>query len=354
MKITDIKYEKLDQELVIPIKTALGTLSKHSTLITKIETYEGIFGYGEAAPVEFVTGETIDTAVSVIKLLRPLLIGQDPSEIQKINYLMDRRIKNNTSAKAGIDIALHDIYAKKMGVPLYKALGGWSNTFKTDRTVMISSAEYMVNEAVELYGQGFDILKLKIGMDLEKDIKVIEKIRIELGDRVKIRIDVNQGWNIATGNRVVKHLENLNVEFIEQPFSVDHTDSMKYLREKTSIPVMADESCFSPEDAFRLVKNDMVDFLNIKLMKSGGIYNATKINIISEMAGVECMVGCMLESKVGIFAAAQFIAANRNITMADIDSVFLMKDDGIKGDFEISSSIISLPDTPGIGIKYIF
>lgn len=351
MKITDIKVEKLQLKLYKPFKVSLGVIEHYDTVVVKVTTDEGISGVGESSPIEFVTGESVDTAILVIKAIAKQLIGMDPLDIEAVHHVMDRFITNNTAAKAGIDIALYDIKGKVMNAPLYKVLGGFSNQVETDITLSIAEPEEMAQAAKEKVEKGFKILKVKAGIDPEKDIEAIRLIREAVGSGIKLRMDANQGWTSAEAVRVMNAVEKFGVHAVEQPRPYWDIDGTAYIRSKVNVKVMVDESVFSPVDAIKVVKKEAADIINIKLMKSGGIYKAEQINAIAEAAGLTCMVGCMLESRIGIAAGAHFVASKKNILDADLDGFMICKEcEGISGGFDIEGGTMTLSDKPGIGV----
>ncbi|KUO75136.1 MAG: dipeptide epimerase [Clostridia bacterium BRH_c25] len=352
MKITDIKVEKLQLKLHKSFKVSLGVIEHYDTVIVKVITDEGVSGVGESSPIEFVTGESVDTVAFVIKAVAKQLIGMDPLDIETIHHVMDRYITNNSSAKAGIDIALFDIKGKVMNAPLYKVLGGFSKQVETDITLSIAEPKEMAKAAKEKAESGFKILKIKAGIDPEKDIEAIRLIREAVGSNIKIRMDANQGWAIADAVMVMKAVEKFGVQAVEQPRPYWDIDGIAQIRSKVNIKVMVDESVFSPVDAIKVVKKEAADIINIKLMKSGGIYKAEQINAIAQAAGLTCMVGCMLESRIGIAAGAHFVASKKNILDADLDGfMFCQECEGISGGFEIEGGTMTLSDKPGIGVN---
>ncbi|QTD42756.1 mandelate racemase/muconate lactonizing enzyme family protein [Sporosarcina sp. Te-1] len=351
MKITNIKIETLKLELLKPLTVALGTIEHVETLLVQIETDEGITGIGEGSPFEFVTGETLETSIKLAKQFKDLLIGENPLQIEKIHTIMDKTIVGNTATKAAFDIALHDLMGKKMNAPLYQLLGGHSNSFMTDVTIGIDTPEIMAKEAKERVDSGFSILKVKAGVNAEQDIEAMQLIREAVGDRIRIRMDANQGWTVPEAIRVLNAMEPLRIEAVEQPLPYWNIEGHAYIRNKVMTPIMADESVHSPQDALKIVKQDAADILNIKLMKSAGLYKAAQINHIAEAAGLTCMVGCMLESKIGITAGASLVAAKKNILDADLDSFLYIKDTGIQGGISIHNGVMTLPEKPGLGIE---
>ncbi|MCJ7842104.1 dipeptide epimerase [Lederbergia sp. NSJ-179] len=338
-------------ELYKPLTVALGTIEHVETLLVQIETDEGLIGIGEGAPFEYVTGETLTTSLSVAEIFKKVLIGENPLNIEKIHTMMDKTIVGNTATKAAFDIALYDIMGKQLNAPLYQLLGGSGHSFLTDVTIGIDAPEKMAKEAKERVDSGFSILKIKAGLNPNEDIEAIRLIRDAVGNDIRIRVDANQGWTVPEAIRVMKAIEDYRVEAVEQPLPNWDIEGHAYIRNKVNISVMADESVHSPQDAFKVLKQGAADVINIKLMKSAGLYHAIQINHMAEAAGIACMVGCMLESKIGITAGASLVAAKKNILEADMDSFLYVKDTGIKGGVSIENGMITLPEKPGLGIE---
>lgn len=355
MKIRAIEAKKLKLELQQPIVIAIGTIDYCETVLVKIETDEGIVGYGEGIGVPFVTGESVDMILHAIKLLSAELIGLNPFAIELVHRKMDRALVNNASAKAAIDIALYDIMSKFSQVPLHQLLGGTISQIETDRTIGIGTPDAMAQEAVSYVQQGFRFIKVKAGLNPDDDIEVIKQIRERIGGAIHLKVDANQGWSVGDALRVMKSMAQYGVDIVEQPLPYWDLDGLSYLRSRSSVKIMADESCFTPQDAMKLVKKDAVDLINIKLMKCGGLYKALQINAIAEANGNQCMIGCMMESRIGISAAAALVAARSNIVYGDLDSFLYLKEDGrIQGGITSEGPLITLSERYGLGIEVEF
>lgn len=358
MKITDIKIEKLYIPMKKPFKIAFAEQDHSENILVKIMTDEGIWGIGEAAPFAPVTGESNETVICVLNLFKQALIGMDAINIEQIHVMMDRLIVGNTAAKAAIDIALYDIKGKMMGQPLYKVLGGNSNTFVTDMTIGIDTPENMAAEAKSrVEDDGFSVLKIKAGINPENDIRAIKLIREAVGPSVRLRVDANQGYSVNDAIRTLNAFDEVGgVEAVEQPVPYWDVDGAAFIRSKVNVKVMLDETIHTSIDAARAVKKDAADILNIKLMKCGGLYEAEKINAIAEANHVNCMVGCMLESKVAIAAGASFVAAKANVTEADCDSFMYAVDPemGMSGGFTIKNGVYTMSEKPGLGLDIDF
>jgi o-succinylbenzoate synthase len=352
MKIKNIEVFEISVPLVTPFRTALRTVEKINDIVVKITTDTGEMGYGEAAPTAVITGETKESIKSaIINYIKPSIIGLDIAELEVIMEKLQNSILKNTSAKAAVDMAIYDLYSKKYEAPLYKILGGYRNEITTDITISVNDVSEMVNDSIKAVKDGFNILKIKVGKESEKDIDRITEIRKAIGEDVKLRIDANQGWTSKEAVKIISKLEdkNINIDLVEQPVKYWDLEGMKYVTQNTYTRILADESVFSPLDALKIIQEKAADLINIKLMKTGGIYNALKICDIAEMYGIECMIGCMLESKISVSAAANLGAARKIITLVDLDGPALCKNDPIIGGPMFKGSSIKMVDRNGIG-----
>ena len=332
MKITDVKVETIRIPMKKPFRIAFAVQDHSLNVLVKISTDEGLWGIGEAAPFEPVTGESAATVLEALKLFRTGLIGMDPLDIEGIHRMMDRLLSGNTSAKAAVDIALYDIKGKLMGQPLYKVLGGSVNQIVTDMTVGIDTPEAMAVEARErVEKDGFTILKIKAGINPIEDIQALTLIRQAVGPNIRLRVDANQGYTVSDAVRTLKAFEKLGVEAVEQCLPSWDLDGMRFVRSKVDLKVMLDESIHTPIDAAKACKIDAADIINIKLMKCGGLYNALKIASAAEVYGAECMIGCMLEAKISVNAAVHLACAKQIITRVDLDGPVLCSEDPILG-----------------------
>lgn len=352
MKITDMKVHMMQVPLVRPFRISLGVITHAVSCLVEIETDAGITGYGEGSPGPLITGENLPGTVETLRVFREKLIGMDPRDIEGINAVMNRAVAYAGTAKAAVDIACHDILGKAAGLPLYKLLGGLSNTIETDMTVGIDTPELMAAAAKEHVAAGFRVIKTKVGTNIADDIARVKAIREAVGDDVKIRLDANQGWHAREAVELLKRLNEYDIELVEQPVRRFDFEGLKYVTANSHVPVMADESCWDSKDALRLVSERAVDFINIKLMKCGGLWEAKKIVNIAEAAGVEIMLGCMAEeSGIAINAAAALGAALGNITRADLDASFSLKALPYEGGFTIENTKdLVLSENPGLGL----
>jgi len=337
-----------------PFRISQGTSTVARNVIVKISTDNAVVGWGESSPSQRVTRENADTVIAALDKIGPALLGNHPLRIEKNNELMDSVVEGNPAAKAAVDIAMHDMLGRETGKPLYLLMGGYRREVLTDLTLSIKPPPEMADDAARAVRQGFRALKVKIGIDPEEDVKRVEMIRERVGNAIQIRVDANQGYTPEQAIKVLSKIHRFDIEFVEQPVAADDVKGLSQVRKNSQVPVMADESVHSPEDALRLVEAKAVDLINIKLMKCGGLVKGRKIAEIAEAAGVKCMVGCMSECAFGIAAAVHLAAAIRNIQYADLDSDYLLKDRLVREEtLEIRNSMRVLSEEPGLGIAEI-
>ena len=349
MVITDIQFEVRSFRFEEPMKIAFATIVDMQTCIIRVLTDAGITGYGEAAPFSYVTGDNLETVISVGTEMKKALIGVDPRALGKVHRIMDSMYAGNTAVKAGIDIACYDISAKAAGVPLYRFLGGDEPHVHSDVTIGIDEPARMAEAAKSWVDKGFDIIKVKLGEDIGTDAECIRAIRERVGENITIRIDANQGWSVKDTVRISRVLDGLGVGLIEQPVPAHDFEGLAEIKRKSDVLIAADESCHSAFDAARLAAMRAVDVVNIKLMKCGGIYNALKIAAVCEAAGIPNMIGCMGESTLGNLAGMHLAAATDNIREVDLDSVYILKQEDIYGGYDHEGGRVTLWDAPGIG-----
>lgn len=353
MKIVKMTVDTFHIDLKESFRIAFSEETGSVNVLVRLETDNGLYGFGEAAPFELVTGESLETVLDALEAFRPSLIGLDPSCIELAHFRMDMLAPKATSAIAAVDMALYDILGKAMEVPVYKLLGGFQNQVQSDITIGIDTPEKMAMDAKRYTDQGFRILKVKVGIDVEQDIESLWAIRRMVGNHVIIRVDANQGYDESSAKRAVEEFDKIGIKAVEQVFPWQDMEASARLRKISPIPLMLDESIHLPADAARACKMDAADILNIKLMKCGGLYRGMQINAIAEASHVSCMVGCMMESRLGIAAGLSLVAAQHNILEADCDSFLLCQepDIGLKGGFQQTGDIFILSDKPGLGIE---
>ena len=356
MRITEIAIGEISIPLKTPFKTALRTVEKMQDLIVRIRLDSGATGYGEAPPTAVITGETLSSISAAIReYLAPAIRGMSFETPGEVWERMDRVLAKNTSAKAAMDIATHDAWARELGTPLFRMLnpeGTGKTELETDLTISLNDAETMARDTERAIRDGFRILKVKVGRGGSEDVERVRRVRDAAGADAVLRIDANQGWSPEEAVRTIRMMEDagLNIELVEQPVSCHNFQGMRYVTAQVETPILADESVFSPEDAERLIAERGADLINIKLMKTGGLYPARKICGMAEEAGIGCMMGCMLESAVSVSAGAHLAAAYSIIRYSDLDGPSLCAENPYTGGPMYEGARIRMPEIPGIGI----
>ncbi|MEZ5004363.1 MAG: dipeptide epimerase [Chitinophagales bacterium] len=350
MKIKEIEYFRLDMPLAVPYTIAYETVSSTSNIILKLITNTGIVGWGCAAPDLEVTGETPEQVVqNVESVVIGLLQNESPFQIAKINHILKQKIPHSSSTIAMVDMALHDIIARKADIPLYKLLGGYKKQIATSITIGILPLEETVEQAKKFQQQGFSIIKLKGGSVLEEDVEKVLKLREVMGNDFTLRFDANQGYSIQDAIAFIGLTSKAKVEIFEQPTCQTRESNLGEVTHSVKVPVMADESIKTLKDAYRLASNDLIDMINVKIMKVGGILEARHINSVSKAAGLEVMVGCLDECMLGIAAGLHFALSGPNIEYADLDGHLDLLNDPFKNLFELKNGMLSPSDAPGLG-----
>jgi L-alanine-DL-glutamate epimerase-like enolase superfamily enzyme len=328
MKITRIETGEARFRLSAPYTIAYETVESVSNVFVSIETDSEHAGYGCAAPDQAVTGESADSVLTVIKeVVEPVIRGSDPLRISRLLEELREPMDGHPSARAAIDMALHDILGKKAGLPLWKLLGGFRDRIRTSVTIGILPLDQTLAEARAWLQMGFGCLKIKGGIDLDEDVERLLRVREEVGRKIDLRFDANQGYTVDQSLELVKRTKRARLQLIEQPTPKGQPDLLGRVTNSVPVPVMADESLMTLRDAFRLAKKDLVDMVNVKLMKVGGIAEALQVNAVARAAGLEVMVGCMDESALSIAAGLHFALARPNVVYADLDGhIGLTKD----------------------------
>jgi o-succinylbenzoate synthase len=351
MKITDFKLSIIRNELKKPFVTNIRRVEAIEDVCLTLITDNKIVGYGEAPPTVAITGEDIETIRKTISerifpAIKGLELGGDD-----VFEALHASVSKSTSAKACVDMAIYDILAKNADKPLCEYLGGERKTLRTNLTISLNDNATMLQDAIEAHNDGFGILKVKVGQSICDTVEVMQTIRAALPDAL-LRVDVNQAWDVKTALKIIERIEPLGIELIEQPVIATDLEGLKEITANSSIPILADESVFGYEDAVRILEGRMADYINIKLMKTGGIYEALKIVHLAKEHGAKIMMGSMLESVISVSAAAHFAMTDEAICFYDLDGPLLAKPSSIKNALMFEKDEISLMGCKGLGVVF--
>ena len=353
-KLTTIK--KIDlYKLAIPLKQpfiiSLGPIYNAESVVVRIETENGLVGWGENSPFLAINGESVDTGIVVGKLFTKYLIDKNALDIAGCIQLMDTIIYGNNSIKSAFDIALYDIAAQHARLPLYMFLGGnISKEIQTDYTVSLNTPELMAQQAIDIKNNGFEIIKVKLGKNGKEDIERIKAIRAAIGNDIPLRIDANQGWQVHEAIETLYALGKYNIQHAEEPiarWSYMHLPSIKLV---SPIPIMCDESCYDINDLERLIMIKACNKINIKLGKCGGIFKAVKMIQLAEKHNIPVQLGAFLESRLAMTAFVHLAHTSPIVQYFDFDTSLMFKSDPINGGIIYKDrGMITLPDSIGLG-----
>ena len=312
MEITEVQTIPFRIPLKKPTAWARGNIDAAEHVLVKVYTDDGIIGIAEAPPRPTIYGESIESIKFAIEnWLGPMVKGMDPLETEKVWDKFDM-IAGNPTAKAAIDIALHDIIGKRLNLPCYKLYGYWTNKIQLAWCINLNPLEEMVKEGAEMIEKyGFRSLKLKVGIDPKKDIEMVKAIRQELGDEISIYVDANQGYDPFTALKAMGEMMEYNVAFVEEPCPIWDVKGRKMVSQRLDIPIMGDESCVTPSDVAREVEAGCLRIISIKTARTG-FHLSRKIITLCEQAGIRNLLGLQGDTSVGTLAGAHVCAAFKN------------------------------------------
>jgi len=369
MEITKIECIPVTLKLHKQVIMSGGPLTGSTCVLVKIHTDEGITGIAESGGTsEWYGGDTQESVMAMINnyYAPQALLGEDPFNIEKIVARMDKIARHNNQSKAVIDFALHDIMGKKLGLPVYKLIGGKSID-KIPLGVVMNSGTHkeMAEEAMNIFKAGFRSAKIKVGYGTqEEQVEMVRAVREAVGSEARIQIDANGGWNYFQALEILKKMEKYDVAIAEQPVPWWDVDGLARLRRKVNIPIFADESATELKHLMEIIQKDAADGLFLKVEKAGGILKARRWASIARAANLPVMCGCMVGS--GIQAAAQIHYLTADEWMSYLEQEALgplhihgvldtvknpIKDDLAKNVPRYENGYVYPPEGPGLGVE---
>lgn len=334
-----------------PYTIAYDSITAAPNLLVRIETDNGLIGWGNAAPDTFVTGETIAQAeVLLTTTIMPALFGREARALSAHHEFLQQHAAQIPAACAAIDTALYDLFGKSVNLPLYKLLGWARPKILTSITIGIAAVTESVRQARELVRAGFRALKIKTGADWEEDAERIRAIRAAIGPTFALRIDANQGYTAEQALAFCRRVAGERLEFVEQPTAAKNIAALKTVRDSAQIPIMADESALTSNDVLTFAASGAVDMINLKLMKTGGITSTTQATAVAAAGKMPVMLGCNDESRISIAAGVHLACALGGVHYADLDGAFDIVDDVAAGGFVLQDGYLIPSDQPGLGV----
>ncbi len=354
MTITEVRTHRLTAALHTPFVTALRSTTLLETVLVEIIDGDGLRGFGEAPQVWRVTGESLAGAEACIAgPLAEVVRGRSTDDLTDLAAAVASAVVGNRGAKAAVDVALHDLAARRLDISLPRFLGTSRHQVETDVTVSAGDDTQLVETARKRVVEGFRVLKLKIGTDPETDVGRVRAVREAVGPDVRIRVDANQGWTPRDAIRVIRALEDAgaDLEFVEQPVPAPDLPGLARVTAAVDTPVMADESVFGIRGLSRLIETGAADLVNIKLAKCGGLSPAIAMAALAKAHGIGFIVGSMMEGPIGVGAAASLVAAVGSTFVGDLDAAWWTAGNPVAGGLRYDGSTVVLPSLPGLAIQ---
>ncbi len=284
--------------------------------------------------------------------LADVVRGRDPADLIDLSTAVGSAVVGNHGAKAALDGALHDLWARRLGIPLADALGTTRRRVESDVTVPAGDLASTVAAARSRVEDGFSTLKVKVGARTGNDVSQLTAVRDAVGPSIRIRVDANQGWRVREAVEVIRALEDAgcDLEFVEQPVAAADIEGLAWVTDHVDTPVMADESVFGLRDLTAVVTRRAADLVNIKLAKCGGLRTASALHALAVASGMGTIVGSMMEGPIGVGTAASFAAAYGTSHVADLDAAWWLSTSPVRGGIRYDGSTVLLPDGPGLAI----
>jgi L-alanine-DL-glutamate epimerase-like enolase superfamily enzyme len=333
-----LSHQTIELNPTHPFVIARGGYAHHRNVIVRLTDEDGLEGYGEAAPNRYY-GESVATVVAAFAQFKPVLERADPFAIESTEAHLNRILRGNASAKSAISSALHDLVGKKLGLPVHRVWGlDGESTPQSSFTIAIAENEELERRVAE--AKEYPILKIKLGTD--RDMEIVRIIRAAAPGKT-LRVDANAAWTAKHAVRMSEFLSDHGVEMIEQPVPANDIEGLRFVRERSRLPIFADESCLVATDVAKL--HGAVDGINIKLAKCGSLREALRMVHAARAMDMQVMAGCMIESSLGISAIAQISPL---LDFADFDGAALLSTDPFRG-VTIAGGRVKLTDGPGLG-----
>lgn len=352
MRIVGVKSLAVTIPRLKELKVAYATRRVYSGFLLQLTTDTGLTGLGEAAPNFEVCGETVEGTAEALAAMAPRLQGQDPLERERLLADLEPWRHAHASALTAYDTALWDLAGQVAGLPVRDLIGGYRRQIPNAYTIGIMDLEATLAEAKSILAGGrIAEIKMKLGLDPDLDVRRVQAVRALVGPDYPLHVDANQGYDREGALRVLTTLASERVQFVEQPVKDTDLEALKWVSDRSPVPVMADEAVHTPEDALRLMREQACAMLNIKLQKVGGISRGLDVLAIARAAGVPCLIGCMTETVVGITAGAHLALASPTVRYVDLDGHVDLASNPAEGGVRLQGDQLAITEAPGLGLQ---
>ncbi|TCC66318.1 dipeptide epimerase [Kribbella pittospori] len=335
-----------------PFITALRTATHADSLLVEVSDGE-LSGWGEAPQVWKVTGDSLAGSQACVEgPITAALDGLGPDDLTEALRRVQNAATGNFGAKGAVDVALHDLAARRRGQTLHGFLGSTVDTVRTDMTLSVGDPDALAAAAQARLADGFDVLKIKVGTDARADVERVRRARQAIGPEPTLRLDANQGWSRRDAVTAIRAMEDAgcDLELVEQPVVAADIEGMAWVTDRVRTPILADESVYGVRDLVNMIRHGAADMVNVKLAKCGGLGPARTLLELAREHGIRTIVGSMMESHVGVGAAAALVSAYPTSAVNDLDAAWWLKQAPVTGGIRYDGSLIHLPAAPGLGV----
>lgn len=348
--ITAVRAAAINAPLGDPLRTSRHDYSTIPYVFVKVTLSDGSQGIGEARESVQITGETSPSILQAVEhRLAPSIIGLEAGDMETIHARMGDTLAGNSAAKSAIDIAVYDALGHASGLSVSVLLGGApSAAIPSSKAISVGPTAEMVAQAVRNVEAGFRTLKIKTGVDGAAEREAIAAIRSSVGPDIHLKLDANQAWSLQEAARFLDDVAGHDIQMIEQPLPAWDYNGSAELRRRTAIPVMLDEGVHSPQDAMKAISAGACDYINIKLVKTGGLFPAMKLLAVAESAGIVCQIGS-LDTPVGSAAAIHLVHARKVLRFAEINGPTRLLHNYADG-FSLVDGCADVEAGPGLGV----
>lgn len=350
--VKKIEAWPVDLPLKAAFVVAAGTMDVAQNTFVRVSLQDGSQGYGEIAPFPEISGENQAACLAAFPAVAQVLLGRSVTQFRSLSRELFKASQPFPALRCGLESALLDALCRAMGIPLRGLWGGADvRSRETDVTLPIGAKDVVVSTALDWYQQGFRLLKMKVGHDVEEDVRRVEAVAIAC-PQASFVIDANQGYSLDQARVFIQAIEQLNipVKVFEQPIHRDHLEEMRMLKNQSTVPLAADESLRSLEDARQLIEQKAVDIFNLKITKCG-VLESVRIAELAQASGMRLMIGGMVESRVAMGCSWSLVLGLGGFEILDLDMPLLLSVDPILGGYHYEGPWIHPWHEPGLAMS---